>query len=410
MSAVFLKQILRAGRSQLLGLSAQLIAATPIIAISIYLSRAVSLAAVADFALLVGISSVAFTVGMSGLRSWLVMDRFREFTEGNYYSLRIFATGPMALIILIAGPAFGAPISLTFAVVFLRIGDSALDLVMGIDQVRREDRAHMYGYLHGSIFKLAIILLAQGTAELTGWVDPILAFALAGAIYAVYAWNLALRLRLDRPIVHASGALSVIVRLLRHSAAFAMAQIVCAALISTPRIMLTALVDRDLAGAAGAALSVSTFCGMAFYAVWLRWAPRLGKDGLSPTNLAKFCTEMSLSLLAMLAVLWLIGERVMGRVFAITEPAHLELALSTLMASAVFLYVVGLANLFKATRLPWAESIVYVVGITSVLLLVIQEGVPQIPALLLAASAGMIAAEVTAAVVLRLLRNAEQLA
>lgn len=400
-------KVLQAGRSQFLGLGAQLIAAAPIIAMSIYMSRTVSLAAVADFALLIGVSSVVFTLGMIGLRSRLVLDRYRDFSEADYYSLRILATGAMALIILVAGLALGASPLLTLAVIFLRIGDAALDLAMAVDQVHREDRAHMYGYLNGSTFKLVMIVLALGTAEFTGWIDPFVAFTLAGLIHAAYAWTLFLRRREKSGTLLTSGTVRACLRLIRHSAVFAVAQIICAVLTSAPRLALPGIADRDLAGAAGAALSVSTFLGMAYFAVWLRWVPRFGRDGLSTRKVAMFGAEMSLGLATMLAVLWVIGSPLMRAMFALTEAAHLQVALSTLMASAVFFFVMTLANLFKPTRLPWSESAVYLGGIAAVLLFVALESAPQIPALLLVAAAGMLITEAAALAFLKLTQEAE---
>lgn len=398
-------RILYAGRSQVLGMGAQLIAAAPIIAMSIYLSRAVSLAAVADFALLIGASSVIFTLGMIGLRSRLVLDRFQDFAEADYYSLRMLATGAMALIILIAGIALDAPLALTLAVVFLRIGDAALDLVMAVDQVRREDRAHLYTYLNGSIFKLVTIVFALGSAELTDSVNVFVAFAFAGLIYAIYAWAIFLRRREEKGPLLGPGALHSMLCLTRHSAAFAVAQIICSVLTGAPRLALPSIADRDLAGAAGAALSVATVLGMAFFAVWLRWVPRFGKDGLSTHKAAMFGAEMSLGLAAMLALLWLVGAPMMAAVFALTDPAHLETARATLLASAVFFFVMTLANLFKPSQLPWAESVIYLGGIAVVLLLVAQEGAPNIPTMLLGAAAGMMATECAALAVLKLTKE-----
>lgn len=398
-------KIFQAGRSQLLGLSAQLIAAAPVIAMSIYLSRTVSLAAVADFTLLIGVSSVVFTLSMIGLRSRLVLDRFHDFSEADYYILRILASGAMALIILAAGLALGSSPLLTLAVIFLRVGDAALDLAMAIDQVRRENRAHFYGYLNGSTFKMVVIVLALGAAELTGWIDPFAAFALAGLIHATYAWTLFLRRREETSTLLASGSVRACLRLIRHSAVFAVAQIICAVLTSAPRLALPSIADRDLAGAAGAALSVSTFIGMVYFAVWLRWAPRFGQDGISSRKAAMFGVEMSLGLATMLAVLWAIGAPVMGVIFALTGSAHLQMALSTLMASAVFFFVMTLANLFKPTQLPWSESAVYVGGITAMLLVVALESAPQIPELLLAAAAGMLVTEVAALLFLKFTKN-----
>jgi O-antigen/teichoic acid export membrane protein len=382
-------KILQAGRSQFLGLGAQLIAAAPIIAVSIYLSRSVGLAAVADFAMLIGVSSVAFTLGMVGLRSRLVLDRFRDFPEGSYYNLRIAATGPMALVILATGFALGAPPLLALGVAFLRVGDAALDLVLSVDQVRREERAHMYGYLHGSTFKLAILLLALGIAELTDWVHPTAAIALAGLIYAIHAWMLLLRRRLETAPLLTPGAIAAARRLLRNSIVFAVAQVICSVLTNTPRLTLPLIADRQLAGAAGAALSASTFLGMSYFAVWLRWIPRFGLNGVGLRKAGMFGSELCLMFVSMVAAIWTIGGAMMGVLFALPEPEQRRVATQTLLASAVFFLLMTLANLFKPSRCPWGESIVYVGGIAGALLSISRPGVPQIPALLFAACIGM---------------------
>lgn len=406
MGSSLANKVLQAVRSQLLGLGAQLIAAAPIIAMSIYLSRAVSLAAVADFALLIGVSSVIFTLGMIGLRSRLVLDRFRDFSEADYYSLRLLATGLMASTILIAGLALGASPLLTLAVVFLRIGDAALDLTLAVDQVRRDDRVHIYGYLNGSSFKLVMIVLTLGLAELTGWVDPFAAFALAGVTHAVFSWALFMRRRQEAGALLTSSTLRACLRLIRHSFVFAAAQIICAILTSMPRLALQGIADRDLAGATGAALSVSTLLGMAYLAIWLRWVPHFGRDGLNARNLAIFGVEVSLGLAIMLAILWAIGAPVMGAIFAITEPDLLEVTVATLIASAVFFFVMTLANLFKPTRLAWTESLVYLGGIVAMLLLWAMNKSPQIPALLLTATVGMLGVEAATLAVLKFSRKA----
>lgn len=402
------KKVIDVGRSQILGLSAQIIAAAPIIVISIFFARTIGLAAVADFTLLIGISSVAFTLGMIGLRSRLVLDHFRNFAEVDYFGLRVVATFAMALVILTAGLAVSAPPVLTITVMFLRIGDAALDLVMAVDQVRRKDREHMYGYLKGSVFKLVLILLALLVSELIGTISIFSAFACAAVLHAFYAWILLLSRRAGKKTIFGSKTLITIFRLMRHSAVFAVAQIICAVLTSAPRLALPTMADRELAGAAGVALSVSTFLGMAYFAVWLRWMPRFGKDGLNARKTILFVVEMTIGLIAMLMTLWAIGAPVVGTIFALTEPAYLEMALLTLMASAIFFFVMTLANLFKPTRLPWAESFVYLGGLAGATFVILPDIAAQPPQILLAAAMGMIVVEFLALFVLKQSQNREK--
>lgn len=358
-----LRSGLSAGRAQVLGLGAQLIAAAPIIVMSIYLSRSIGLAAVAEFTLLIGVSSVAFTFGMVGLRSRLLLDQFRDYSEDDYYGLRVLSTVVMAAAVVIGGMSLGASSVMTIAVVLYRIGDAALDLVMAIDQVRRQATEHWYGYLQGSTVKLVAVVLFLGAAELTESIDPVGAFAVAGLIHAVYAWAMLFGRRERNPSLAISTAVPVMLRLANHSLVFAVAQILCASLTSAPRIALSAVPDKVLAGAAGAALSVSTLIGMAYFAVWLRWAPRFAKEGIQRAILAKFAVEMGCLLGLSSLLLWLIGGRAMALVFAIRDPLLIDVALQTLLASAVFFFFMTIANVFKPSRIPWLESAVYLGGI-----------------------------------------------
>lgn len=373
----------------MLGLGTQVMGAAPNVVMSIYLSRAVGLSAVADFALLIGISSVLFTVGMIGLRSRLVLDKFRDFDEADYYRLRIVASGMMTVGIVAGGLWLKAPFMLALAVALSRLGDAALDLVMAIDQVRRNSREHMYGYLNGSIFKMAMIVTFLGGARWSDLITPFAAYALASGLYAIYAWMLFMKRReVGHPLLSA-GTIGQVMRLIRYSAVFAVAQIMCALLTSAPRLGLPGIADRELAGAASASLSVSTLIGMVYFAVWLRWVPRFGKDELAFRNAVSFLLEMIVALVLIVIAMWLVGAPIIARVYAIDNDIYLENARWTLITSAFFFFFMTLANLFKPTGIPWAESVTYLGGIIAIM--ICSWAVPQIsiPVLLLAGTLGM---------------------
>ena len=380
---------LRAGRSQLLGLVAQLLGAAPLIGMSIYLSHVVGLKAVAEYAVLVGASAVAFTVGMVGLRSRLVLDRFQSFDEDDYYVLRSVASLLMALSIVTWGQLLGAPLILTVAVALMRVGDAALDLIMALDQVRREDREHMYGYIRGAGARIVLLVLVLGLADLTDLVSPYSAFALASGLHAGYVWMLFLKRRESRVALCAPGRGGSVLRLLRHSMVFAVAQIICALLTSAPRIALPTIADRDLAGASAAALSVATLIGMSYFAIWLRWLPRLGMAKPQMNRAAAFLGEMSVALALVLVCVWFMGRPAMALVYGIESPGHLDMTHRTLMACAVFFFIMTLANLFKPSRLPWAESAIYCGGLVAIWLAFTARPGISIPGLLLAGALGM---------------------
>lgn len=402
MTSRVLSKLFRAGRSQFLGIGAQVVAAAPVILISIYLAQTIGLGTVADFTVLIGLSSVIFTLSMIGLRSRLVLDRFRVFAEPAYYTVRIAATGVMALGIFAFGLAIGAPVILTVAVMLMRVGDAALDLVLAIDQVRREARRHIYGYLEGGAVKLLLIVVFLAGSHFDGSIDPFAAFMLASASYALYAWRMFLMRCESKAWIDLRTGVPELGRLIRHSLAFAVAQILCAALTSAPRIALpTVSGDRDMAGAAAAALSVSTLVGMAFFAVWLRWIPRFGMEGIRRMTTFHFLIESSAALGIMAIAILLIGSPVMAVLYAIDSPSHLDVAEKTLLASLAFFFLMTLANLFKPTRLPWAESLIYLGGLIAIgLALSLAQGI-TIPGLLAAASGGMAVAGIASLSLLR---------
>jgi hypothetical protein len=372
---------------------------------SVYLAHAVGLAAVADYAMLIGVSAVAYTLGVLGLRSLLVLDRFRAFAEEDYFAMRIIAAAIMAPMIMLMGPLFQAPLLLTLAVALMRSGDAALDLVMALDQVRRDERSHMYGYIHGAVVKLALLLAFLLISEVTGLISPFVAFTLACALSAAYSWWLFMKRRESRDVLFSAGRAAQLLRLLRQSFAFAIAQILCALLTSAPRIALTSITDRELAGAAAAALSVATLIGMAYFAIWLRWLPRFGMNRLRCDNVLFFVGEITVTLLLILGTVWLVGRPAMALVYGITDPHRLDMTLWTLITCAIFFFIMTLANLFKPTRLPWAESAVYAGGLSAIFLAFLLQPEISIPALLILGAAGMAIVEVLALAVLFILRR-----
>ncbi len=385
----FFRAIFDAGRSQVLGLSAQLIAAMPVITMSIYLSHSVGLGAVADFALLIGVSSVAFTLALQGLRTRLVLDQFETFEDVEYLVLRTVATIAMALGILIAGLVFDAPIALIFAIVLLRVGDAALDLVLGIDQVRNDPEEQLYGYLKGSSVKLGLVVLCFAAAEFSANISAFVGFGVACLLHAIYAWTLFVK----RLSIGDRGPLLImpekLIQLAKGAFVFCAAQFVCAVLISAPRFALPGISDREVAGAAAAALSISTFVGMCYFAVWLRWVSRFGKYGLRGRSAALFLLELAIVFVLLELALWLLAIPAMSMVYALKVPSHQETALWTLMASGAFFLIMTVSNIFKSTRLPWAESATYVGGLLALVAGGLLGANPSIPILLTAGAVGM---------------------
>ena len=391
----FFNRLYFISRSQGLLILSQILGAAPVILVTAYLSNRFSLATVADFTFLIGVSAVIFTLSTIGLRARLVLDQFRDFSEADFYCLRILATVPMVLIIFTSGILVGASVFLTIAVVFWRAGDAALDLAIAVDQVRREEQAHTYTYLNGSTFKVVSILTLLFCSELTKWIDPFAALALASSLYSIYAWGLFLSLCEDKRGLFRTGFAASIFRLFKSCLFLAFAQITCALLTAAPRLALPFIEDKSSAGVSAVALSVSTFFGMAFYAVWLRWLPKFGRLGLRSRMMALFGLETTVLLILIVAVLWAVGAPTLGIIFGLEELEQMHAANSILSASAVYFFVMSFANLFKPSRFQFGESLIYLGGILGVLLFVFKLGDWETTQLLYSGTLGMLYAAVS---------------
>ncbi len=400
-----LSTLLSAARAQMLGIVAQVIAALPIIVISVYLARVVGLPALADFTVLVGVSALALSVMLLSLRSRLLIDRFADFETAEYVALRLVTTVAMIFAILVAGVVLGAPPLLVFAVVALRVGDAGLDLVLGIDQVEQSSQTHLYAYLGGSLAKLLLVALSFVVAYLMDSVSPYSALVGAGVVYAVIAWW-QIATRLKGAAGPARFPASRLWKLAASTAAFLTAQIICAFLTTSPRIALTLIGDQELAGAAAAALSVSTFVGMAYYAVWLRWGPIIGQSGATLRNTAMLALEMLVIFVLLEGFFFLFSDIVMGMVFGIQSDEHLRMALLTLMASTGFFFAMTAANIFKFTPAPWFESAAYIGGLAAIAGLLSYDAAAGIPLLLVAGATGMIVVQAIATVMIFTMRPA----
>lgn len=384
-----LKKVIHAGRSQGLGMAAQVIAAIPPMLVAIYLARIEGLPAVADFAMLFAASSLALSVGTTGLRAQLLIDRFEAFAKPDYLRLRIASSATMAGAIVVAGLVIGADPMLVLAVMLLRIGDAALDLVLGFDQVTIESDGQLYGFTIGSTAKLILVSIALLAADLWSGVGTYPAFALASLLYAVLAWRTMTRRSRDLEIL--DGRTPRTFLLAKVSMSFCVAQVICALLTTYPRLALKLVQDQNLAGAAAASLSVATLLGMAYYAVWLRWGPKLGRSGTWSVGSIYFILELLVVFIVSEITMYLLGPFLMAQVFAIEEPALLAVSVQTLLCASLFFLAMNITNLFKFTTAPWLESGTYTAAIAVMLVYSLVLGGRNIPQLLIIGALVMLA-------------------
>lgn len=389
-------------RAQTLGVLVQVLSALPMLVISVLLGRTAGFAALADFTLVVGLSAVLLVLSMLGLRTAMLKDRFEVFELNSYIAARLAGVVFLAFSTLIVAAAFDIPFILISIVVLLRIGDLALDLILAIDQVRQSEKQHLYGFLLGQTVKLAAILIAAAYIWWTGTVsDPFAPITFAAASYCAAAFYLLAAQYAKvkvKPATKTTGmARGQLLPLFKLAVPFLGASLICALLVSFPRIMLGWYGDDIAAGTVAAALTVATLAGMVFYAIWLRWSPRLGREGLAPGNILLFLAEIALILVLMLLLAALFGGRATAFVYGITSESQVDVVTETLIWSIIFFAAMTTANLFKFSRQPWIESLVFIAGLVAASSVVLYGLEVHTTGLLAAAALAMLVTQIIAA-------------
>lgn len=403
---MLIKIIFAVGRAQVLGVIAQLVSALPLLLVSVVVARRVGLEALVDLTALIGFSAIISTIALLGLRTRLILEQLQTISFGGYCTLRVCMALVTVVTILVFGIVHQADLALVLMLAFLRVGDILLDLVLAVDQIRLPTTQQLYAYLAGSMAKLSATATAIVAVLLLELSDPYPVLLAAATVYAVYAAKLLrVRWRGESQLAGAKGwRVRKLIFLVRSSLVFMIAQVLCSLLTSYPRLALGSGDKSITAGVAGAALTAATLAGMVYYAVWLRWASRLGKGGLKRSSIVPFFVELALVSVIGAAIAATVGAQVTAAIYGIDGLKHLQLIQQILLWSVVFFSVMTIANLFKPSTVPWAESMTYVAGLAAAAGL--HRANANVPTweLLAAASYGMLAVE-TAFLVVFLLRR-----
>lgn len=347
-----------------LGIAAQVLAAAPVPAASVFLVWSASLEVAGYLAFAQALVGVLFTVANLGLRPTLAMDGVQGSDRGTYWRIRSVTTAGMVLASAVAAVVGPIPGLVLMGVAILKIGDAFVDLSLGFKQGTQEAASVVRLYALEVAARLAVFIavLLPGFWFSGKALESFVVASCCASLYVVVAEWRKLRNRLGTPAVTTCGVLTI----LRRAFPFAAAAGAVSVIFALPRLLLERYYSGSEFGAAGIALLVVTFCGMAFYTSWIRVNVQLRKEGFRRDLLLRYLIEVGV-LLAVLVVALYAMRPVIGMLYGIRDPQLLDLFFRIGVGGMVLNACVGLQNFFKATRYPSAESFVYGIGVIAIL-------------------------------------------
>jgi hypothetical protein len=375
----------------LFGIGGQVAAAAPTLVVAIILSHTVGLVPAGQFVIAAGAAALIFTTAFLGLVYYVSVDRLRDFDVLDYVFTR-FITTLIALAVLFGVSGhLGVPLQLVLLVALLRVADAAVDLAWGLDLLRQPTTIAMQRYTLLNIGKLALVFLPTLLAFSTSAVAPVPMLIAGTSLAATACWLWLFWLSRGERIAVKGSQLVRSMRMARRSIWFTLNASSSVAIVTSPRLLLDSFYVGDSVGVVGVALAFSQIFGMAFMSSWLRWFPRLSK---APENERRFfglILELSALALIFLMLNITIMPWIVSLMFGLKLPGQVELSEHVLIASTMFGYAMGMANLFKVMRAVYLESITYLIGIAVGLLYVTMVPSAAVPGFMIAASVGMLA-------------------
>lgn len=352
-------------REHTAGIVAQVAASLPLLLVTVWIAHSGSLEGAGRFTVVVGVSAVAYSTALWGLRTGVVIDQFRHFTPSEYLHARGASLLIAGAVTAVGGLWMEVGAVLLLVIIMLRSADALADLGLAFAQLRfGTDRAlRLLAFAH--LGKLTLVCAPLGLAvffriERVG-VGLLSAAVLAFLGVCFAGWRADL---LDGgPTTEKSVGMKQILAVFGRSKWFALAVVSCAVLTSTPRIVVPVLYLGDQLGAVGVSLSVSTFFGMVFFTAWLRNLPRFEAAERQTTVLRSFLIEWLVIGVLLYVVSRTVLPPIVAKVFNFPDPSLTEVSSSVLAASVAFAAGMSLANLYKLTPWAWMESVAYVLPI-----------------------------------------------
>lgn len=375
----------------LFGIGGQVAAAAPTLVVAIILSHTVGLVPAGQFVIAAGAAALIFTTAFLGLVYYVSVDRLRDFDARDYVFTRFITTLVALAVLFGVSGHLGVPLQLVLLVALLRVADAAVDMAWGLDLLRQPTTTAMQRYTLLNVGKLAIVVVPALLVFVTGAVAPVPMLIFGSIAAATGCWIWLFWLSRGERVAPRDSQLVRSMRMTRRAVWFTLNASSSAAIVSSPRLLLDRFYVGDPLGVVGVTLAFSQIFGMAFMSSWLRWFPRLSGAPESERRFFGLILESSALALVFLLLNMTVMPWVVSLMFGLRLPGQIELSRHVLIASTLFGYAMGMANLFKLTRAVYLESITYLVGIAAGLFYVTMVPSAAVPGFMVAASFGMLA-------------------
>lgn len=341
------------------GMFGQVTSGLPLLIITALLAHTQGLERAGHFTVIVGVSAAIYSIALWEFRSYIVLDGFARFWSSEYAVARAIALVIATIVTICMTLWMGISLPLAVAVVLYRTCDAILDLALSFNILWRGTGGALQAYAFQNALKLVVLCIASALSLAVDPHSSEIYVTASGLVVVVGATLMLARDLANRPRPHIRP--SSIVALFYQARWFAIATVGVVTMTSAPRIIIAWLYSGDLLGVVGVSLSITSFVGIVFSTTWVRYLPRFKSSQNRCITARNYLLEIAaLSVLA--AVLsFAILPPATAIAFGFSDPNHLLASREVLVAGVVFFGCMSLANLYKATRTPWMEFIVYLV-------------------------------------------------
>lgn len=356
-------------RQHILSVIGQVAAALPPVFVMIFLSRTAGLELTGRFTIAAGISAATFSTALWGLRTSVLLDRFRTTAARTYLAARILALTLAAVVVAVVAGLLDIDNRLIAGLILYKVCDGLVELDFAVTQVLANTAHAIETFASLHAIKLLLLIAGMSMAILSGRFSIYTAFLISGLIALLVVWRRIYPMVAARP--GSGSAPSAIWLAFTNATWFAIAASLCAIVTGAPRFSLAWLYEGDALGVIGVTLSASTFIGMIFYTTWTRHVPNFAGRERFRLVAIRFLAESFLIGVVIFAISWVLLPQIVSFIFDYDEPRQLLLTRQVLVASILFFAGMNSCNLYKVTNWPWLESVSYLLALVATVIVAI---------------------------------------
>lgn len=346
-----------------MGLIGQVSAALPLLLVTVFLSRWVGVKEAGYFSIYIGSSAVVYSIALWGLRSQIVLDKFRNFDSSNYLAFRWVAVSMSAVLMFVIADRGNLNLALVWVVILFRAVDSCIDLNMAFDQVNMHNSIAIKNFCTRHLSKLTIVVVSFVCGYIFDDKTMYFALVLSGFSLLVFYLSRQAYIEAQKKSVQPSLSMGRMSAIFKAAAWFAIASVACAVITNIPRVAVVSFYDGEMLGIVGVTLSVTAFFGMVFNMTWVRALPKFSSEARNRRAARFFVLEnVAISAILLLAC-YLFLPTVVAMIFGFQGAQNLEVSRNVMLCSVIFFLGQIFSNLFKITSKPWLESCSYALGL-----------------------------------------------